>query len=215
MSEYLKNNKPQFPERSYGLRVLDYLRTGHPFIETYAFFFCILYITCAMIFISLAWNIDCIIYGIILKPLLSNDTDKNKDKPRKQRENSKSFKTIIKEWLIISIFYTKPLMGNPYFSTSPRDLWSNQWHQTFNQTFQELGYLPVKNYFKRNKTLGRALGICAAFLISGVLHDYIAIVSFNHFSIDFTIFFLLHGILLVLWEAVEGDILGRGKDFKD
>ncbi|CAG8819089.1 231_t:CDS:2, partial [Racocetra persica] len=102
----------------------------------------------------------------------------------KQRENSKTLKAIIKEWLILTIFYTKPLMGNPYFSTSPRDLWSNQWHQVYHQVFQELGYLPVKNYFKRNQTLGRALGICAAFLI-------------------------------ILWEVVEGDILGRGKDFKD
>ncbi|CAG8623685.1 29998_t:CDS:1 [Racocetra persica] len=106
-------------------------------------------------------------------------------------------------------------MGNPYLSTSPRDLWSNQWHQIYNEVFQEFGYLPVKNYFKHSKALGCALGICAAFLISGLFHDYIAIVSFNHFSIDYTIFFLFHGILLVLWEAVEGDILGRGKDFKD
>ncbi|CAG8617042.1 31585_t:CDS:2 [Racocetra persica] len=103
----------------------------------------------------------------------------------------------------------------PERSYSPRDLWSNQWHQIYNQIFQELGYLPVRNCFKHNKTLGRALGICAAFLISGVFHDYITIVTFNYFSIDYTIFFLFHGILLVLWEAVEGDILGRGKDFKD
>ncbi|CAG8725765.1 1719_t:CDS:1 [Cetraspora pellucida] len=215
LSEYLKNNKPEIPKRSYGLRVLDYLRTGRPFIETYVIFFCILHIISAIIFFSQMWNVYCIIYGIILRPLLFNDMDKNKDKNRKQREESKSLKTIIKEWLILSIFYTKPLIGHPYFSTSPRDLWSNQWHQILNQVFQELGYFPIKNYFKNNKTLGRVLGICSAFLLSGLLHDYLAIVSFDHFSIDYTIFFLFNGILLVLWEVIEGDILGRGKDFKD
>ncbi|CAG8539197.1 5657_t:CDS:2 [Cetraspora pellucida] len=203
LSEYLKNNEPIISERSYGLRILDYLRTGHPFIETYTFFFCILYIIRAILLFSQSWNIYCIIYGIILRLLLSNDNDKNKDKNRKQRDESKSLKIIIKEWLILSIFYTKPLMGNPWFSTSPRDLWSNQWHQILNQVFQELGYFPIKNYFKHNKTIGRMLGICSAFLLSGLLHDYLAIVSFDHFSIDCTIFFLFNGILLVLWEVVE------------
>ncbi|CAG8675019.1 6628_t:CDS:1 [Cetraspora pellucida] len=215
MSEYLNNNTPEISERSYLLRVLDYLRTGRPFIEAYTFFHCVLFIIHVIISFKLIWNTNCIVYGMILKFLLSNDIDKNRDKNRKQRQESKSLKTIIKEWLILSIFYTKPIMGNPYFSTSPRDLWSNQWHQIYNHVFQELGYLPVKNYFGCNKTLGRALGICSAFLISGLFHDYLAIVSFSHFSIDFTIFFLFNGILLVLWEAVEGDILGRGNEFKD
>ncbi|CAG8798700.1 25512_t:CDS:1, partial [Racocetra persica] len=174
MSEYLNHNTPEIPERSYWLRVLDYLRTGHPFIEPYTFFHCILFIIHTITAFSVMWNANCIIYGIVLKLLLYNDTDKNKDKHRKQREDSKSLKTNIKEWLILTIFYTKPLMDKPYVSTSPRDLWSNQWHQVYNQVFQELGYLPVKHYFKRNKTIGSALGTCAAFLISGLFHEYLA-----------------------------------------
>ncbi|CAG8632363.1 25443_t:CDS:2 [Dentiscutata erythropus] len=210
ISEYLRINKPEFIERSYGLRVLDYLRTGRPFIETYTFFYCILFIILAIVGFSIFWNVTCIIFGIILKPLLSDSVDKNR-----KREESKSFKTKLKEWLIISIFYTKPLMDKPYFSTGPRDLWSNQWHQIFYQIFIELGYLPVRNYFKHSITLGRILGTCSVFLISGLFHDYIAIVAFSHFSLDYTAFFLFHGFLLILWEAVEFNILGRGRDSKD
>ncbi|CAG8618638.1 14734_t:CDS:1 [Dentiscutata erythropus] len=208
--EYLRINKPEFSERSYGLRVLDYLRTGRLFIETYTFFYCILFIILVIIAVSISWNITCIIFGIILKPLLSDNVDKNR-----KREESKSFKTKLKEWLIISIFYTKPLMDKPYFSTGPRDLWSNQWHQIFYQIFIEIGYLPVRNYFKHDITLGRILGTCSVFLLSGLCHDYVAIVTFSHFSLDYTSFFLFHGLLLILWEAVEVKILGRGKDFKD
>ncbi|RIB01102.1 hypothetical protein C2G38_1048133 [Gigaspora rosea] len=210
IAEYLRHNKPEFPERSYGLRVLDYLRTGHPFIEPYTFFYCIIFIILVIIAFSLGWNIDCIIFGIILKPLLSGNVNKNR-----KREESKPFKTNLKEWLILTIFYTKPLMDKPYFSTGPRDLWSNQWHQIYHQSFQELGYLPVQSYFKHNKPLGQLLGTFSVFLISGLFHEYIAIVAFDHFSLDYTAFFLFHGILLILWEAVEGKILGRGKDFKD
>ncbi|CAG8740962.1 4463_t:CDS:2, partial [Dentiscutata erythropus] len=184
IGEYLRNNKSEIPERSYGLRVLDYLRTGHPFTDIYTFFHCILLIFNLIISISLVWNIDCIIYGMLLKPLLSNSV-----KEKSKLEESKSFKTKLKEWLIISIFYTKPIMGLPYFSTGPRDLWSKQWHQVLNQAFKELGYLPVRNYFKHNKTLGRVL-------------DYVA-------------FFLLHGILFILLETVENNIVRREKDTKD
>ncbi|CAG8589609.1 2831_t:CDS:1 [Dentiscutata erythropus] len=208
--KYLRNNRPEIPERSYGLRVLDYFFTGHPFIETYTFFYCILWIISVIMNFSIMWNVNCLAFGIILRPLLSNGENKNE----KLRE-SKSFKIIVKEWLILSIFYTKPLMCNPYFSTSPRDFWSNQWQQLYYEAFQELGYLPVRKYFRNNKTLGHVLGICAVYLISGLFHDYIAIVVFNHFSIDFIIFFLFHALLLILWEVIEGRILGRRGDIKD
>ncbi|CAG8712421.1 25013_t:CDS:2 [Gigaspora margarita] len=137
--KFLKNNRPEIPERSYALRVLDYLWTG------------------------LFWNSNCIIYGIILRPLLSNGVNGDK----KLQEEQKSFKIIAKEWLILTIFYTKPLMGNPYFSISPRDFWSNQWQQLFHLSFKEIGYLPVQKYFSHNRTLGNVLGICAVYLLSG------------------------------------------------
>ncbi|CAG8724078.1 11047_t:CDS:1 [Dentiscutata erythropus] len=211
IGEYLRNNKSEIPERSYGLRVLDYLRTGHPFTDIYTFFHCILLIAILNISFSLVWNIDCIIYGILLKPLFFSNSVNEKRK----LEESTSFKTKLKEWLIISIFYTKPIMGQPYFSTGPRDLWSKQWHQVLKPAFKELGYLPVRNYFKHNKTLGRVLGTLSAFLISGLFHDYIAIVAFNHFSLDYVAFFLLHGILFILLETVENIIVGKEKDAKD
>ncbi|KAF0502410.1 toxin biosynthesis protein [Gigaspora margarita] len=209
--KFLKNNRPEIPERSYALRVLDYLWTGRPFIDIYTFFYCLLWIFYVLINFSVFWNSNCIIYGIILRPLLSNGINGDK----KLQEEQKSFKIIAKEWLILTIFYTKPLMGNPYFSISPRDFWSNQWQQLFHLSFKEIGYLPVQKYFSHNRTLGNVLGICAVYLLSGLIHDYIAIVVFNHFSIDFIVFFLFHGLFLILWEVVEGKILGRRKDVKD
>ncbi|RIB22169.1 membrane bound O-acyl transferase family-domain-containing protein [Gigaspora rosea] len=208
--KFLRNNVPEIPERSYALRVLDYLWAGRPFIDLYTYFYCYLWISYAIINFSVIWNFNCIIYGLILRPLLSNCVKGDK-KPQEQ----KSLKINAKEWLILTIFYTQPLMSNPYFSISPRDFWSNQWHQMFYLAFQELGYLPVRKYFSHNRTLGNMLGICAVFLISGLVHDYIAIVVFNHFSIDFIVFFLFHALFLILWEVVEGKILGRRKNIND
>ncbi|CAG8745172.1 612_t:CDS:2, partial [Racocetra persica] len=151
--EYLKYNKPEIPKRSYRLRVLDYLITGHPFIETYTFFYCFLWSIHIILAFSLVWNKACILFGIILRPLLSDSVKENK-----KLQEPKSLKIIIKEWLILSLFYTKPLMGNPILSTDPRDFWSNQWHQVYGEIFHDLGYLPVRNYFKHNKILGRMLG---------------------------------------------------------
>ncbi|CAG8631186.1 43574_t:CDS:1 [Gigaspora margarita] len=217
LSEYLSYNKLEFSERSYILRVLDSLRTGRPFIEPHTFFCCIIFILYAFLAFSIMWNFSCIIFGIILKPLLSDNVNKNKN-----REVSKSFKTNLKKWLIDTIFNMKPLMGVPYFSTGPRDLWSNQWHQIYQEIFKELGYNPIQNYFKHNKFLGRILGIYSAFLISGLFHEYISIVAFNHFSLDYITFFLFHGIFFILWETVENKILERenkilerGKDFEE
>ncbi|CAG8792067.1 1796_t:CDS:1, partial [Gigaspora rosea] len=199
-----------FSERSYVLRVLDYLRTGRPFIEPHTFFCCIIFILCAILAFSIVWNIGCIIFGIILKPLLSDNVNNNKN-----QKESKSFKTNLKKWLIDTIFHTKPLIGDPYFATGPRDLWSNQWQQLYQQIFKELGYYPTQNYFKQNEFLGRELGIFSTFLISGLFHEYISIVAFNYFSLDYIAFFLFHGIFFILWETVECKILGRGTDFKD
>ncbi|CAG8654528.1 17212_t:CDS:1, partial [Cetraspora pellucida] len=210
LKEYLKYNKPEIPERSYILRVLDYFITGHPFTETYTFFYCFLWSIFIILSFSLVWDNACILFGIILRPLLSNSLKENE-----KLQESKSLKMIIKEWLILSLFYTKPLMGNPFLSIDPRDFWSNQWHQIYSETFHELGYFPVRTYFKHNKTLGRVLGICSVYLISGLFHDYTLIVAFNHFSADYTTFFLFHGLLLILWEVIEGRILGKRKDIKD
>ncbi|CAG8580246.1 3027_t:CDS:1, partial [Cetraspora pellucida] len=135
--EYLKDNKPEIPERSYALRVLDYLITGHPFTETYTFVYCFLWSILIILSFSLVWNKACILFGIILRPLLSNSVKENE-----KLQESKSLKMIIKEWLILSLFYTKPLMGNPFLSIDPRDFWSNQWHQIYNEPFHELGYFP-------------------------------------------------------------------------
>ncbi|CAG8796076.1 28103_t:CDS:2, partial [Gigaspora margarita] len=93
---------------------------------------------------------------------------------------NKSYITHIKEWLILTIFYTKPLVDKPYLSTSPRDFWSNRWHSIYRECFRELFYLPVRNFFKFNRTFGFILGILSVYLISGIIHDYIDFVSFDY-----------------------------------
>ncbi|CAG8635728.1 7122_t:CDS:2, partial [Cetraspora pellucida] len=91
----------------------------------------------------------------------------------REMKTTRRIKTIIKEWLIISIFYTKPFVGNPWFSTSPRDLWFIKY---------------INKIFKNLATFLSETILNAISLLGSHLEYNKRITSFNHFSIDYAIF---------------------------
>ncbi|CAG8526107.1 9356_t:CDS:2 [Dentiscutata heterogama] len=186
--EFLLDNEPEIPEKLYILRIFDYFVTGHQIISLYNFFYCNIYLLLTYVTFSFGWDVQIILFGIILNPLLFI---KNKGK---QSEENKSYITHIKEWLILTIFYTKPLVDKPFLSTSPRDFWSNRWHSIYRECFRDLFYFPVRNFFKSNRNIGYILGILLVYFISGILHDYINFVAFSY---------------------TKGYSTGRGRNVKD
>ncbi|CAG8763703.1 9553_t:CDS:2, partial [Dentiscutata erythropus] len=115
-----------------------------------------------------------------------------------------------KEWLILLLFYTKVPLNFPFISTSPRDFWSRRWHVVLREIFVDLGYDPVKSLFGKHKKFVKIFGTLSAFFVSGLLHEHIVYCMWGTRPGEQMIFFLSHGLLLILWEVVEGFLVGNG-----
>ena len=59
-----------------------------------------------------------------------------------------------------------PIFNSPWASTSLSEFWSKRWHQMFRSCFIALGAKPI------TFLVGPIGGVLAAFLISGILHDW-------------------------------------------
>ncbi|CAJ0840985.1 9137_t:CDS:2 [Entrophospora sp. SA101] len=93
------------------------------------------------------------------------------------------------------------MFDQPYLSSSPRDFWSNRWHQLIHESFVELAYKPSKSHLKPN-ILGEIIGVLGSFFISAAIHEYINYTTFGvsygeHFG-----FFLFHGIIFLVWDLL-------------
>ena len=68
------------------------------------------------------------------------------------------------------------MFSEPWMSSSPRDFWSNRWQLLLNETFKELGYLPVKNLIAPivSKKVSNIMGVLGAFGVSALLHEYLS-----------------------------------------
>ncbi|CAJ0757174.1 6625_t:CDS:2 [Entrophospora sp. SA101] len=84
----------------------------------------------------------------------------------------------LKIWLVSTLFYSKPMFDQPYLSSSPRDFWSNRWHQLIHESFVELAYKPSKSHLKPN-ILGEIIGVLGSFFISAAIHEYINYTTFG------------------------------------
>ncbi|CAG8574088.1 411_t:CDS:1 [Dentiscutata heterogama] len=205
--------KPIIPDRIYLFRVIDYFLTGKPFITPFYLFYNYVLAVNIYIFISLAYDIFVLSFGLLL-PLLqiiqSSQYSVNKiSKSRYQAILSSKIQEV-KEWLILLLFHTKVPMNFPFISTSPRDFWSKRWHIVLREIFLDLGYVPVKNLFGKHKKIGNIFGILSAFFVSGLLHEYIVYCMWGNSPGEQMLFFLFHGLLLILWEVAEGLLVGNG-----
>ncbi|GBC46098.2 hypothetical protein GLOIN_2v1775005 [Rhizophagus irregularis DAOM 181602=DAOM 197198] len=89
----------------------------------------------------------------------------------------------LKEWMMTFIFNTKSLFNQPWMASSPRDFWN------LLTTF-----VPRK--------IANMMGVLGAFAISSLLHEYIIIGNYNIWAGEQTFFFMIHGVIFILWEAI-------------
>ncbi|KAG0171868.1 hypothetical protein DFQ28_000196 [Apophysomyces sp. BC1034] len=73
---------------------------------------------------------------------------------------------------LASFVQRPPLFDKPWLSRSVHELWSQRWHQIFRPIFYRIAYKPSRTLFA-SPAIGRALGMFAVFLMSGLMHDYI------------------------------------------
>ncbi|OZJ04283.1 hypothetical protein BZG36_02584 [Bifiguratus adelaidae] len=111
------------------------------------------------------------------------------------------------------------VMPHPYLATSISDFWSKRWHQIFRRTWVSFAYKPVlrstqafaKLYAHHIPSarhliasMSSALASLSVFAVSGFMHEYIALVSFQREYYKpgrQMLFFVSHG-LAVVFEAI-------------
>ena len=100
----------------------------------------------------------------------------------------------------------KPLFNEPWLSSSPRDFWSVRWQLMLNECFKELGYLPARNLFASfvPKKVGKIMGVLGAFGVSALIHEYLIIGDFDVWTGEHFFFFMIHGVIFILWEVAFG-----------
>ncbi|CAG8494143.1 10427_t:CDS:2 [Acaulospora morrowiae] len=146
-------------------------------------------------------------HALILRHILlceKSNSNKSSTSPRVFQILTPKQTEVMKEWLVLMIFHSKPPFNRPYLSNSPRDMWTNRWHSVFLETFKELAYYPTKNLTvnKFGRKLGNALGVMSVFLVSALFHEYICFTSWGSSYGDHIAFFIYHGIVMVTWESL-------------
>jgi hypothetical protein len=92
-------------------------------------------------------------------------------------------------------------------SSGPRDFWSTRWQLILNEIFKESGFLPVRNLLTSIvlRKIANIMGVLGAFAISSFMHEYLVIANFNIWTGEQTFFFMVHGIIFILWEVIFGN----------
>ena len=97
----------------------------------------------------------------------------------------------------------QPIMDNPLFeSSSPSDFWGRRWNLIIHQCLKDGVYKPV-----RSRGGSPALAVGAAFLASGLFHEWLLPAVFFDYPVAFgftTLFFAWQGLLVSL-ESLMGD----------
>lgn len=105
-----------------------------------------------------------------------------------------------------------PLTDAPWRATSVTELWNKRWHQGIRRPCYFLAYAPLRRLFGGKGPLATAAGVMGGFLLSGILHDWIAWSTGR--GTDFPRaagFFIIQGAAVVaeqLWMAVTGRKVG-------
>ncbi|KAK4275387.1 hypothetical protein QN277_018479 [Acacia crassicarpa] len=90
----------------------------------------------------------------------------------------------------------------PYLSTSLQDFWGRRWNLMVTGVLRDAVYKPVRSIC--GPTLGSIVGVVAAFVVSGVMHELIFYyVTREPPSWEVTWFFVLHGVCVVVEFGVK------------
>ncbi|CAI2179366.1 3477_t:CDS:1 [Funneliformis geosporum] len=195
----------EIPSSPYFFRVLDMFRSGASPITMKSLLLCSFYMVLVYLIISINYDSFLMISGIIL--LFLNVIFPTVNDKESSFLKGKVFS--VKRWCISFLFDTRYIFDSPWLSTSPRDLWSFRWHTFYNETWKGLGYVPLRNYLisshensENRKKLAQIGGTIGAFVLSGILHEYLTWTEMNELTFEQFYFFLFHGIIIVIWEFI-------------
>ncbi|CAG8543367.1 3971_t:CDS:1 [Ambispora leptoticha] len=237
LATIVENFQPKTYEKFYIYRVLGLFRnvifgdnkgdssiTSHELLWHYL---CsgVLYLSMNFTYEAILLNSALILYALLpadQKDSTTSTTIINKNTPTIDNIASKLLhlspkrQIAIRGWCTHMVFYSPTLFNNPGFSSSPRDLWSNRWHQGFSEQFKQLAFYPTHNLvikFGGNKKLACAMGAVSCFLLSGLMHEYILyafIGAENNTAGHQFLFFVVHAVMFVVWEGVENTMRSHG-----
>jgi len=207
-SQFLQLYTPNVSDIPYPIRVIRFFYDGTPFISLFNLFHCYIY-TCGIFFsMNYCYEVTLIPSAHLLSFIYSTQNSFLHTKLTKDQLDS------LKLWLI-SLLYSNPIFNHPYLSKSPKDLWSNRWHQILNAFFVEIGYKPTCYLLSFTPIkIQKFFGILAAFTISGILHEYILYTSNKYFTLEQLTYFLFHAIVMIIWEVIMDSEEKKTKEMK-
>ncbi|RUS15256.1 hypothetical protein BC937DRAFT_92693 [Endogone sp. FLAS-F59071] len=107
-------------------------------------------------------------------------------------------------------------MNHPYLATSLHNFWSHRWHQIFRRTWTSVAFQPVHRFVQTRlnpqltklgilqtqiDVLALACAILSVFVVSGLMHEYIALAALGknrYIPGEQLLFFSLHGLAVVI-----------------
>ncbi|CAI2176518.1 19672_t:CDS:1 [Funneliformis geosporum] len=197
------------PEKPYQLRLLEFFTKGIPAVTMLSILQYSNFLLCVYLMLSVyTYDIYTIISATFYRLFLHSSSEEIYYKPILIKSGllTPSEYVSLKEWMITLLFNTKHLFSEPWMASSPRDFWSARWQLMINESFKELGFLPVKNVFAPfvPKKFANMMGVLGAFGVSALLHEYLIIGQFDLWTGEHTFFFMIHGVIFILWEAIFG-----------
>jgi hypothetical protein len=199
---------PKVPEKFYYVRLLEFFTKGIPPITIPSILHIFHFFVNAYLWMSLGYDVPIFIIAIIFRLFFHSTVEKNQYKPILIQCGLLTPLDYIslKEWMITLLFNTKPLLNEPWIASSPREFWSTRWQLFLNEFFKECGFLPVRNLLTPifSRKIANMMGVLGAFAISSLLHEYLMITNYNIWTGEQTFFFMIHGLIFILWEAVFG-----------
>ncbi|CAG8452155.1 7050_t:CDS:1 [Paraglomus brasilianum] len=195
--EILELFPPEVPSKPYPLRVIDFIRTGKPFISLHALLYCYFYGGTLAISMSFLYELILLHAAILFRVLsMKPNTPLHALLTPSQQES-------LKEWLSSLLFHAKPLFNHPILSSSPIDFWKNRWHSACTESFSNLGGIFARR-FRKGTRIRKMMEVVGTFFVSAVVHEYYSNAVHGKSKGEHFSFILFHALILIVWENVWG-----------
>lgn len=106
----------------------------------------------------------------------------------------------------------EPASNEPYLSTSLQDFWGRRWNLTVTTALRHTVYKPVRKALEKvmGKDWAPVPAVMAAFIVSGLMHELLFYnVIHEQPTWEMTLFFVLHGICVVVEVGLKNWVQGR------
>ncbi|CAG8497826.1 7878_t:CDS:1 [Paraglomus occultum] len=188
---------PEVPNKPYVLRVIDFIRTGKPFISLHALLYCYIYGGALAVSMSFLYELILLHAAILFRVLCM------KPKTPLHALLTPSQQVSLKEWLSSLLFDAKPLFNYPILSSGPIDFWKNRWHSVCTENFSNLGSMFARR-FEKGTRIRKMMEVVGTFFVSAVIHEYYSVSVHGKSRGEHFSFILFHALVIIVWENVWG-----------